>query len=637
MASLLSETAVFSRPLRVLDLGGSAAAQLAGRLLADLGADVVAVRPYGADPVWDLSKRVIARTLGEKDLFRLAGSAHLVFDGRAEGEAWLRGLPGVRCHLPALPDGDGREVPPGVVEAFAGAYQPPLGGPRVHPLRVGALVAALHGATAGLASLVGGPSTRLLQVTELDAALHGQELRVALQSSPSTSLAALRWAASPFVGRYLAADGAHVFLHAGLPEHLLRLARALDQLGFGSLRGRIAGARQDPMEVRSIAEAREIAAALTTVFRQREGVFWEERLSASGVATAVCRRLDEWRHHAQARATGEWVEVNGALVPGSVLEQGSVPRLIQAISPADVGWNLLPVGPRRDDPPLSGLRVLDLSQVIAGPAAARALARLGAVVEKVWNPQLDGIGWVGVFRSVYDAGKDGAPVNLGTAEGRAALDQRLATRPDVVVHNFRPSTAVRLGLDGASLGTRLPGAIVATISAFGSHGPWSDRPGWEQNAQAVSGLQWAYGGSRPQLIPVPALDLCAGLSIALGVVARRLKGGGGPVASALTRSAGWLWAPPALTITSTAYVAADPRHGPPFEVPRMGLSRCLAARPAMVRRRADGRTEVGSPWLGPGMARFSKGEGIGRSTPFGWRVVARGVGWGVYAVSRGRW
>ena len=190
--------------------------------------------------------------------------------------------------------------------------------------------------------------------------------------------------------------------------------------------------------------------------------------------------------------------------------------------------------------PLDGIRVIDVSRVLAGPFATMLLADLGADVIKVEPPEGDetrawGPPWVGDpddRRSAYfcsvNRNKRGIVLDLRTDDGRATLDRLLADA-DVLVHNYRPTTAARLGLEADALAARHPRLIVASVGGF--PGADADRPAYDLLAQAVSGLMSITGepGGPPMKVGVALLDLMAGLEMAVGALAALVgRGSAGP-------------------------------------------------------------------------------------------------------------
>lgn len=192
--------------------------------------------------------------------------------------------------------------------------------------------------------------------------------------------------------------------------------------------------------------------------------------------------------------------------------------------------------------PLDGIRVVDLSRVLAGPFATMVLADLGADVVKVepregdesraWGPP-----WWGdpaERRSAYFASvnrnKRSVVLDLRTDAGRTNLE-RLLARADLLVHNYRPATAARLGLEREALQARHPALVVATVGGF--PGGEADRPAYDLLAQAVSGLMSVTGEPEgpPTKVGVALLDLLAGLECAIGALALLIGRGATSAAS----------------------------------------------------------------------------------------------------------
>ena len=178
---------------------------------------------------------------------------------------------------------------------------------------------------------------------------------------------------------------------------------------------------------------------------------------------------------------------------------------------------------------LSRFRVIDLTQVRAGPTACRQLADWGADVIQVQMPDHmrgdDTLG--GQDGSDYQythRNKRSITLNLKESEGIAIL-KRLIASADVVVENFRPDVKYRLGIDYETLSKDHPGLVYASISGFGQSGPLSQRPGFDQIAQGMSGLMSVTGkaGDGPMRVGIPIADLCAGIFAAQGVLVALLE------------------------------------------------------------------------------------------------------------------
>lgn len=182
--------------------------------------------------------------------------------------------------------------------------------------------------------------------------------------------------------------------------------------------------------------------------------------------------------------------------------------------------------------PLDGIRVLDLSNVLAGPFCGYNLARLGAEVIKIENPdggdlarrlgadpemakRLMGLSFVAV-----NAGKQSLTLDLKDPEGKEAF-LRLVERSDVVLENFRPKVMERLGLGYEVLSARNPRIISCAISGFGQDGPWAGRPAYDQIVQGLSGAMSVTGDatSAPLRTGFPISDTIAGMTAAFAISA----------------------------------------------------------------------------------------------------------------------
>ncbi|MGW2424616.1 CaiB/BaiF CoA transferase family protein [Streptomyces sp. NPDC001709] len=192
-------------------------------------------------------------------------------------------------------------------------------------------------------------------------------------------------------------------------------------------------------------------------------------------------------------------------------------------------------------PPLTGLRVLDLATLFAGPLAATLLGDFGAEVIKVEHPDRPdpsrGHGpakhGIGLWWKVLGRNKRTITLDLSTPGGRATL-LRLAATTDVVIENFRPGTLERWELGWAELAAANPRLVLARVTAFGQFGPYAHRPGFGTLAEAMSGFAAITGepDSPPTLPPFGLADSVAGLATAYAVLtalAARERTGAGQV------------------------------------------------------------------------------------------------------------
>lgn len=182
--------------------------------------------------------------------------------------------------------------------------------------------------------------------------------------------------------------------------------------------------------------------------------------------------------------------------------------------------------------PLGGVRVLDLTNVLAGPFACHQLAHLGAEVIKVEavgqgdlarklgaDPDLSARG-MGISFLAQNAGKSSVTLNLKDARGKLAL-RRLVATADVLVENFRPGVMNRLGLGYDALAADNPRLIYCAISGFGQDGPWANRPAYDQIVQGLSGVMSITGDatSAPLRVGYPLADTLGGLTAAMTICA----------------------------------------------------------------------------------------------------------------------
>jgi crotonobetainyl-CoA:carnitine CoA-transferase CaiB-like acyl-CoA transferase len=184
--------------------------------------------------------------------------------------------------------------------------------------------------------------------------------------------------------------------------------------------------------------------------------------------------------------------------------------------------------------PLSGIRVVDLTRILAGPFCTGMLADMGADVIKVETPGIgdplrgqgaikDGLSW---YFAGFNRNKRSLSLNLRSEAGRAVLG-RLIGASDVLVENFRPGVLAQMGFDAARLKALKPDLVYCNISGFGTTGPYRDRPSFDFIAQAMSGFMAVTGmpDGPPLRAGPPIADLVAGLHGALGICAALVKRG----------------------------------------------------------------------------------------------------------------
>lgn len=186
--------------------------------------------------------------------------------------------------------------------------------------------------------------------------------------------------------------------------------------------------------------------------------------------------------------------------------------------------------------PAEGVRVLDLTRVLAGPVATRTLALLGADVLRVDSPRLPESEDTHADTGL---GKRSTLLDLADSDDRRIFDD-LLTEADVVVTGYRPGALDRLGLSPDELLDRWPGLVVAQLCAWGWTGPWARRRGFDSLVQAGGGIAALEGGERPGALPAQALDHGTGYLLAAAVLRALTERRGRHVRFSLAGTASWL-------------------------------------------------------------------------------------------------
>ena len=296
---------------------------------------------------------------------------------------------------------------------------------------------------------------------------------------------------------YPAKNGRWSYLHCNFPNHR---AAALSVLGVPEDREEVskAVAHWDALEL-------------------------EEAIIATNGAGGMVRTMEDWSQHPQAAAIA------------------SLP-LMEIIKIGDSPPEKLPDGDR----PLSGVRVLDLTRVLAGPTCARTLAEHGADVLKITGAHLPNIGY-----QEYDTGHGKLSAHLDLREQRDLETLRgLVRETDVFSQGYRPGTLGKRGLSPEALAELRPGIVYVSLSAFSHVGPWASRRGFDTVVQTVSGITSRQGelfpgaAPGPQFYPVSAIDYLTGYLMALGALValahRAREGGSWLVRISLAQTGHWL-------------------------------------------------------------------------------------------------
>lgn len=300
----------------------------------------------------------------------------------------------------------------------------------------------------------------------------------------------------PLSGFYPVTGGRWVSIHCNFPKH-----------------------RDAAMKVLGGAATREAAEAAS---RGWEGAALEDAIHAAGGCAGLARTAAEWARHPHSAAVAAQPLLE-------VTKIGEGPR------------QGLPEGER----PLSGVRVLDLTRVLAGPTCARTLAEHGADVVKITAAHLADSGPMEIDTGL---GKLSAHLDLRNSQDREKL-QDLLKQADVFSQSYRPGTLAARGFSPEQAAKLRPGIVYVTLSAWGGAGPWRERRGFDSIVQTVSGMALAQAAAtgptqKPNLMPVSAIDYVSGYLMAFGALlalARRAREGGSwLVRVSLARTGKWI-------------------------------------------------------------------------------------------------
>jgi crotonobetainyl-CoA:carnitine CoA-transferase CaiB-like acyl-CoA transferase len=307
-----------------------------------------------------------------------------------------------------------------------------------------------------------------------------------------------RW--DKIAGVYSAGDGRKVRLHTNFPHH-----------------------RDGMLKLLGCAYERE---AVQAALMQWESEKFETASAEAGLVATMMRSPAEWAAHPQGQSVAK-------LPLFEITKIGEAP-----VRP-------LPGFPDEEEKrPLSGIRVLDLTRVIAGPVCGRTLAAHGADVMRITAPHLPGFELLDVDTG---RGKLSASVDLRATDDRDWL-RALVREAHVFVQGYRPGAIAAHGFSPEALAEMRPGVVVVSLSAYGREGPWANRRGFDSLVQNASGINvaeaQAAGVAAPKELPAQALDHATGYLMAFGAMMALLRktreGGSWHVRVSLAQTGHWL-------------------------------------------------------------------------------------------------
>lgn len=575
--------------VRVVDFGQYVPGPLAAVLLADHGADVVHVDPPGG-PRWDSpadaflnrgKRRITLDLKAAADLEtarRLVDHADVLIENHRPGVMDRLGLGWeetrahnsrlVYCSLPGFAAEDPRRDLPGwegVIAAATGNCRPrsgeaPTGWDDTRPTYTAVPIASNFAAFLGAVGVVAALTAR-------HRTGRGQRVEVPLFHAMFEAIGAAGAFLTPQgvrreapltangSGTYRCADGRYVqFNPIGSSGRFLRWF--LDAAGATAWTAEgLTDARRLQAEPALAARLRE---RLGDLFLTRPASDWEELATNAGVPLARIRTTAEWLTCEHAQASGQVVCAEDPMLGPVWLPGRSVGTAGEAAAPPPPRH--LPDQDRREiladlerpvpppseevsgapEPVYGGLRVLDLTQILAGPTSGRILGELGAEVVKINAPQrrVAAHGFV-------NRGKQTVLLDIETESGQDVF-WRLVEQADVVVQNFPQGTAERYGVGYEQVRARRPDVVYVSVSCYGYGGPWMSRRGYETQGQAATGIMARAGGGahRPAVLgPYNLLDFGTGVmaafAAALGIHHHLTTGEGLHLTTSLTQTGTW--------------------------------------------------------------------------------------------------
>ena len=464
----------------------------------------------------------------------------------------------------------------GIISAAIGQYtdlqsrRPDL--PPVYtPMPLGSTYGAIHGAIAVTLALYAreesgrgdvievslvGAAMSAMAVIMLDVAdkpaRYGTPSNVGRQKQRSS-------AGSPFSGTFRAGDGQWLYIiAAGHSRNSRSLVKALEVYDDLIAEGMVDVPVYENLHLtNNIPDSSHLSSEwnlkarekIERVLASEPAQHWVDVLTAAGVPCTIQRTAQEWLHKSETEEAALTVVVDDpeygpmrqlgvqtwlaktpdeCAIPRPSRPLEAYPQMTQMNADGSFACDGESKSMEATQPILKGIRVLDLSNVLAGPASARTLAEYGAEVIKIdppepyFGPRISS--W---FPLEVSPGKRSVILNLKDEAGRAAF-MKLVETADVIVHNFRPGVAQSLGIDYDAVKRRKPDIVYLNLTAFNGPrpGPWMNRPGFDPLLQGSTGIQMRYGGegNRPVLHGwASCIDYITGYSATYGAVLALLK------------------------------------------------------------------------------------------------------------------
>jgi len=585
--------------IRVIDFGQYIAGPLAAVMLADQGADVVHIDPPGgprwkhpSDAFYSRGKRRITLDLktpdGLQTAQRLIDGADVVIENFRPGVMQRLGLGAeamtqrngrlIYCSIPGFAPDDpraGMQAWEGIVHAATDNCTPRPGEeppewdwtrPFYSAVPLASNFGGFLGATGIVMALIARHRTGLGQTIEVP--LFDAMFTLIGHSGAYVDAKGLH-PPRPIHGRgagsFRCKDGKSVQFDTSSARHLVWFAHEAGLLETWEPElWDIVKLRDEPLNQRLHARLREL-------FLTRTAAEWEEIGNKAGAAIGWCRTVDEWIDTDHAREIGAVAELDDpeygptwmAGVPVQLSATPGGPRGPRHLPDADrenvlAGLNGASPAPAASGAdadlkhPLQGIKVIDVCVALAGPTCGRLLLEFGADVVKINAPKA-GVG------GYLNRGKQSLLLDLESFEAQQVY-WKLVEEADVIVENFSPGTAERLGIGYEEVKAHNPGIVYTSGSCYGDGGPWQGR-GWERQGQAVSGIMERASDPPSVLGPYNLVDIGTGTLATFGTglaIYHKLRTGEGQCVSASLCQTGTYHQTPYM-LRYKGYEANEPR------------------------------------------------------------------------------
>jgi crotonobetainyl-CoA:carnitine CoA-transferase CaiB-like acyl-CoA transferase len=587
--------------VRVIDFGQYIAGPLAAVMLSDQGADVIHVDPPGgprwknhADAFYNRGKRRVTLDLKDPDGLatarRLIARADVVIENFRPGVMDRLGLGAnelteadprlIYCSIPGFAADDpraGMEAWEGIVDAATEncfprvGEQPPdwdMTRPTYSAVPLGSNFGGFLAATGIVMALIA--RQRSGKGQRVDVPLFNAMFTLIGPAGAYPHSRGLRQPTGIHgrgAGCFRCADDKYVQFDTSSARHLTWFAREAGITHWGS-------ELLDLVRLRDPAVNQRLHAKLRELFLTKTAAEWEDIGNRAGAAMGWCRTVSEWIQTEHARLTGAVVQLDDPELgptwmaglpnrltgsPGAVQGPRHLPDADHAQIVSELDNLARPSSPPGTEPdlsmPLQGMRVLDLTLALAGPTCGRLLGEFGGDVIKINAPKSGGMS------GYLNRGKRSVLLDVESVEGQQ-LFWKLAETADVILENFSPGTAERLGIGYEEVKARNPNVIYASVSCYGRGGPWESGRGWERQGQAVAGIMERTGKIPAILGPYNLIDIGTGVlstfTIGLGVYHRLVNGQGQHVQASLAQTATLHQAP--FMFDFKGFVPNEPRY-----------------------------------------------------------------------------